>query len=139
MTTSPSSGATTRRVLLRYAAFQLPGVAMMSLGVAVAHSWFDVPTHVCVGALALWVVKDMVMFPFVRKAYEPGDGRLPRDVNGAIGTAHEDLDPSGYVNIGSELWRAECQAEHGPISKGDSIRVIAVRGLTVTVTRESTP
>ena len=139
MTTSPSSGAATHRVLLRYAAFQLPGLAMMTLGVVVAHSWFDVPTHICVIALGLWIVKDTVMFPFVRKAYEPGDGRLPREVNGALGTAHEDLDPSGYVGIGSELWRAECQSEHPPIRKGDAIRVVEVRGLTVTVTREPIP
>jgi len=139
VTTSPSSGAATHRVLLRYAAFQLPGIAMMSLGVVVAHTWFDVPAHVCFGALGLWIVKDMVMFPFVRKAYEPGDGRLPRDVNGAIGTAHEDLAPSGYVNIGSELWRAECEPEHAPISKGEPVRVVAVRGLTVTVAKESIP
>ena len=131
----PSQGAMTRRVLLRYAAFQLPGLTMMSLGAAVGHAWFDVPIRVCLTAVGLWILKDMIMFPFVRKAYEPGDGRLPREVNGALGAAHEDLDPTGYVRIGSELWRAECQSDHAPIPKGHPIQVVEVRGLTVTVAK----
>ncbi len=131
----PADGARTSRVVLRYAAFQLPGFAAMLLGATVAHEWFEVPAWIAACAVLLWMLKDAVMFPFVRRAYEPGDGRTPRDVNGALGVADETLDPNGYVRIGSELWRAR-----GPtgasIGKGQTVRVTGVRGLTVSVEPE---
>lgn len=77
------------------------------------------------------------MFRFVRKAYEPGDGRTPRDVRGALGIATEEIEPEGYVRIGSELWRARLAEGCETITKGESVRVIEVRGLMVVVEREA--
>ncbi len=84
--------------------------------------------------VVLWIAKDAAMFPLVRQAYEPGDGRLPREVVDAIGTAHDDLDPTGYVQVGSELWRATCSPSDRPIPKGAPIRVTRAEGLTLHVT-----
>lgn len=126
-------GAPLSRVLRRYAAFQLPGLAIMVLGAAIATQWFEVPGWIAVCAVGLWALKDAVMFPFVRKAYEPGDGRHSRELAGATGTARDTLAPTGYVQISSELWRAQCAPDTAPIEAGTLIRVIEVRGLTVLV------
>jgi membrane protein implicated in regulation of membrane protease activity len=128
-----AAGAPLSRVLLRYTAFQLPGLAIMVLGAAVATRWFEVPEWIALCAIGLWMLKDAVMFPFVRKAYEPGDGSHPRELAGAAGTAKDTLAPTGYVQISSELWRAECGPAHAPIEVGARIRVVEVRGLTVVV------
>ena len=41
--------------------------------------------------------------------------------------------PSGYVRISAELWRAELEPGASPVEPGNRIRVIAVRGLTLLV------
>lgn len=92
------------------------------------------PAWVATLGVVLWICKDAALFPIVRKAYEPGDGRVPREVVDAIGTADEDLDPTGYVRVGSELWRATCSPSEPPIRKGAQIRVTAAEGLTLYVT-----
>jgi membrane protein implicated in regulation of membrane protease activity len=126
-------------VLLRYVAFQLPGLSIMVLGAAVATHWFEVPGWIALCAVGLWMLKDAVMFPFVRKAYEPGDGRHPRDLAGAAGTARDTLAPTGYVQISSELWRAQCLPGTERIEAGTAIRVVEVRGLTVLVEPHDPP
>ena len=128
-----SGGAPTSRVVLRYAAFQLPGQAVMVLAASAAHEWLGLDTRVAVGAVLLWIVKDIVMFPWVRKAYEPGDGRHSREVRGTVATTCEELDPTGYVRVGSELWRAECTLADAPIAAGQRVRVLDARGLTLRV------
>ncbi len=124
-------------MLLRYAAFQLPGLAVFSLGVAAAHEWLELPADVALVAVALWMAKDALMFRFVRKAYEPGDGRTPRDVRDALAVATDGLDSEGYVRIGSELWRARRAEGCPPIAAGETVRVVDVRGLTVLVDRDN--
>ena len=128
----------TSRVALRYAAFQLPGLSVAVLGCVLANAWFGVPAWVATVGVILWIAKDAALFPLVRSAYEPGDGRVPREVVDAIGTAQEDLDPSGYVRVGSELWRATCSPGESPIRQGAAIRVTASEGLTLHVTPHPT-
>jgi membrane protein implicated in regulation of membrane protease activity len=82
---------------------------------------------------AFWVIKDMAMYPLLRKAYAGGEHDAGEALVGAIGTARERLDPDGYVRIGSELWRAEVPREHAPVESGAAVRVCAVRNLTLRV------
>ncbi|MBW2396327.1 MAG: NfeD family protein [Deltaproteobacteria bacterium] len=137
MPEKPMPSATTRRVVLRYVAFQLPGLAAITLGASAAVEWMELPLNVALTAVGCWVLKDAVMFRFVRKAYEPGDGRTPRDVRDALGTATEEIESEGYVRIGSELWRARLAEGCESIAKGEAVRVVDVRGLTVVVDKEA--
>ncbi len=51
---------------------------------------------------------------------------------GARGIAETDIAPTGHVHVQGELWSAAAQ---DPIRKGDPVRVLAVNGLTLQVTR----
>jgi membrane-bound ClpP family serine protease len=73
------------------------------------------------------------MFRFVRIAYQPDSGGGARSLLGALGTAQDSLQPSGYVRISSELWRAELQPGSPPVEPGDRVRVLSVHGLTLLV------
>jgi len=54
---------------------------------------------------------------------------------GATGVATSDLDPGGTVQVKSELWSAV--AEGGAIiRKGERVRVVAVEGVRLSVTKE---
>src|SRR5215468_3499680 len=85
----PVRRAPTSRVLLRYLRFHLPGLVMVIAGLAAA------------GA-ALWLLKDALLFPSLRSAYEPdGSDAGPRPI-GELGVAVD----AGWVRVGPELWRA---------------------------------
>jgi membrane-bound serine protease (ClpP class) len=55
---------------------------------------------------------------------------------GATGEVTERLDPSGKIRVLGELWQAHSSSELPP---GSSVRVVAVRGLTLEVERADPP
>lgn len=121
------------RVFWRYLAFQAPGWialgALAWLGVA----WWELPPWVPVLVVGLWVAKDLTLYPWLRHAYDekPHDPGAP--LVGRTGLARERIDRAGYVRLGGELWRAELAPECTPVDSGESVRVRAVRGLTLVV------
>lgn len=122
-----------RSALLRYAAFQLPGVALVGALAFAAYSWFAVPGWAAVGALALWVAHDLVLAPFLAHAYEGNARGGLHDLVGKRGVAESELAPSGTVRVGAERWRAECAPGVVRIAAGSAVRVVAVEGLTAVV------
>lgn len=124
----------TRRVFLRYALFQIPGQVMVLFGIAFAveRGWLGWPWGA--GLFAFWVLKDFALFPWLRSAYEPTDHDPRAALRGGKGRARDALDPTGYVEIAGELWRAERAPGAPPIAAGEGVSVLEVRGLTLLVT-----
>ena len=121
------------RILVRYALLQLPGIALLALILVFIQRWVDLPAWVAWGSITIWVVKDAILYPFVRRAY---DWDHPQGVNsmvGAQGLAKERLAPSGYVQVRGELWKAELMEGSPPLEKGERVRVEGVRGLRLIV------
>ncbi len=122
------------RVVARYALFQIPGDAAAAVVLWLLHSFEVLPLWSAVALMGLWIAKDVVQYPFLRRAY---DSRLPGVHVGAdrlidaIGLAEDELDPTGYVRVHGELWQAECA--RGPIPRGSEVRVRGVRDLTLLV------
>ena len=116
----------------KYLLLQIPGLLIVGCLVAAAVRWWGVSTLTACLLLVAWVVKDAVMFPFVKSAYEPSDEGVSNLV-GARAVASDRLDPAGWVRLGPELWRAELARGHEPVAKGTVVRVCAVNGLVVTV------
>ena len=122
-----------QRTFVRYVALQVPGwmLAAFAAWWLVAKAGFA-PWLGGLG-LALFVIKDLALYPWVRDAYAVGDptaGALPV---GRTGTASERLDPTGYVRVGAERWRAEIAPGCAAIEAGARVRVREVRGLTLIV------
>lgn len=122
------------RVWLRYAAFQLPEGVIVALALWGLHSFLGWPTPVVWGLLVAWIVKEIVLYPFVKRAYDNSPSRHvgAEHMLGATGIADEDLDPEGYVRVRGELWRAELLGR-GPVIRGAAVAVHAVRDLTLLV------
>jgi membrane protein implicated in regulation of membrane protease activity len=123
-------------VVGKYLLLQIPGMIGAALALAAAVHYWDLSPALAAGLFAAWVLKDVVMFPFVRVAYESGPADATETVVGARVVAREVLDPVGYVRLGSELWRAELPPDHPPAPQGAWLRVRAVRGLTLLVEPE---
>lgn len=124
------------RPLTKYLLLQIPGWLVVAVILALLSQWVDLPLWAAIGLLLLWIIKDLVLFPLLRTAYEPGGkGGIERLI-GAQGIAEEQLAPSGYIRVGSELWRAEALAADEPIPPGSRVKVQAVRGLTLLIKPE---
>ena len=121
-------------VLLRYLAFQLPGAAFVAALLVVSVRWWGLDETLATLVFVAWIVKDAVMFPFVRVAYEPRSHGGAQALPGRSAVAEEGLSPAGYVRVGSELWRAELT--RGSAGPGETVRILAVHGLTLLVERE---
>ena len=126
------------RVLGRYLLFQAPELALAALVLGGLHRWAGLPRWLVYVLLLVFVLHDLVLFPFVRRAYESeiispvGAERLV----GARGFTTEPLEPRGYIRLGAELWRAEAVSPSPSIPQGAAVRVREVRGLTLVVEAE---
>ena len=130
----PRPSAPLATVVLRYLAFQIPGWAVLALVLGAAMAWWELSRTLAAAIFALFVIKDAVLFPFVRVAYEPRSGGGAQALVGQRARAEEELAPEGYARIGAELWRAELV--RGSAERGAALRVVAVRGLTLVVELE---
>jgi membrane-bound ClpP family serine protease len=117
------------RELLRYLFWQLPGWVLVGLVVVALNAFVAAPAWVVVTIIALYVVKDLLLYPVMRRTFgRPVQGQLV----GLQGEAVESLAPAGYVRVRGELWRAE-QRSGREIAPGARVVVREVRGLTLVV------
>lgn len=121
------------RAARKYLILQLPGVVLLVIALILIRRWVDLPAWLFWGLIVMWVGKDVVMFPFVRKAYEPQDDANP--MIGSLGVVEKRLSPSGFVRIRGELWKAHVPDGSMPIDRGETIRVSAIEGMTLVVER----
>ena len=125
-----------RRIVGRYILFQIPELLLAAFGLvllvaldvlAVRWGWI---------LFALWIGKEVVLFPLVRKAYEPSDPGASSRLAGVTGVVIDRLDPEGRVRVGPELWRARLAVGSAPAEPGQHVRVTSVEGLTLCVERQ---
>ena len=117
----------------RYVLFQVPGWALAALAVVLLREWADVSVWAAVGIFAIWVIKDFLLFPFLRSAYELETRTGAERLIGEHGVAVERLDPGGYIRVRGELWRAETVPPGDPVPEGSRVTIHAARGLTLVV------
>ena len=121
----------------RYLAFQVPGCLAVVLVMGVLWWWRDVSPWIGAMVLAAWIVKDLLLYPLLARAYERAPSTTAeRRVIGARAVVTETLAPEGWVRVGSELWRARIAPGAEPLERGRTVRVRAVDGLRLVVEPE---
>jgi len=129
------------KVIMRYILFQIPGLILFILILILIRRWVDLPAWYLWGFVALWLVKDAILFPFVWRAYDRDRLRELQSLVGTEGIVEERLAPLGYVQVRGELWKAELIEKETTVEKGQKVLVRGAHGLTLTVQpmqREST-
>lgn len=124
----------TSRTFARYLAFQIPGWILLGLVVVGLARWTAVPAWLLGLAVVLFVAKDLVLFPWLRHAYEKTSHEPGEELVGARARVVEAVDPLGWVRVGAELWKAE--SADGPIPAGRAVRVRALDGHLLVVGRD---
>lgn len=120
------------RVLLRYWLLQLPGTAAVVLVVLVLRGVLDLPAWVPWAIVAAWIAKDALLYGLVWRSYDT-QGPTAHSIEGELGIALERIDPTGYVRLRGERWRAQLASDSRPVEKGETVRVESVRDLTLIV------
>jgi membrane protein implicated in regulation of membrane protease activity len=123
------------RILIRYALFQIPGLVLLTLILILVRHWVDLPEWFFWGAIAAWLAKDVILFPFVWRAYDRDRLRELQSLVGTEGIVEERLAPYGYVRVHGEFWQAEMTGEGSPIERGEIVKIQKIEGLKLLVER----
>ena len=123
------------RILLRYTTLQMPALVLLILMLALVQRWVSLPAWFTWGLIALWIAKDVILFPFTWRAYDRSHKGSANSMIGLRGITENRLAPSGYVRVHGELWQSEVVENSPPIEKGESVKVYGNRGLTLLVQR----
>ncbi len=124
-------------IYLRYILLNIPEFVAMILILVVIQYWVVIPVWLLCSIIGFWIVKDVVLFPFIWRAYDWDRAGRSRSMIGERGIAKDTLAPSGYIQIRGELWKAEIRGEGLPIEAGQPVRVEKMEGLTLFVVPEN--
>lgn len=117
----------------KYLLLQLPGWVLAIIVLTGLRHWLGLPFWIALGLFLLWVVKDLVMYPLLRTAYESRVKTGIEELIGTRGIVEQELAPRGYIRVRGELWRAEVKADDGRIPRGSSVRILEAQGMTLIV------
>jgi membrane-bound serine protease (ClpP class) len=119
----------------RYLLFQLPGWILTTLLLGAAHRWLGLSIPVAALLFLLFVAKDFLIYPYVRKAYEAEDKTGAELLIGSVGVTKQTLAPEGYVLVRGELWQAIAEPPGEAIPQGSEVVVHGADGLRLIVRR----
>ncbi len=133
------------KTIFKYVAIQLAQLVVIVGALLIVRSLVRVPAWVIVVVPGVWILKDIVLYPWLWRAYAYPDGDPLAGLVGMEATAMETLDPEGFVRVHGELWKArlapaevaglesEAAGEHGRLQRGARAKVVGVRGSTLLV------
>jgi membrane protein implicated in regulation of membrane protease activity len=117
----------------KYLLLQIPGWLATATVLAVLWHWQLLSRGLALLCFFAWVAKDLILYPFLRHAYEDGAKSGSAALVGARGVAQEDLNPSGYVRVRGELWRAVAVPADQVVTSGADVEIVQAERMTVFV------
>ncbi len=122
---------------MKYFLIQLPGIAVLVLLLMLVRQWVEIPLWLMWGLIGVWVAKDVIFYPLVWRAYEWGNQDENNSMIGLRGITKDRLNPSGYIFVRGELWKAKVIEDDLSIEKGENVLVRGASGLTLFVEHET--
>jgi membrane protein implicated in regulation of membrane protease activity len=122
-----------RKTLLRYVLFQVPGIILVVVVLWMLHSLLGVSARIAWTLLLLWLAKDALMFFFVWPAYQGSEGDGWYSLIGLRGEVRRPLRPDGYIRIRGVLWKARAEDEAANIPPGMQVDVVGRDGIQLIV------
>ena len=124
------------KVWIKYYSVQLPGWGIVAVLLWAAHRWLGLPVWLVFTIIFVDVVKDFVLYPYLRPAYEMNIRSGAEKLIGEQAEVRQTLSPEGYVWVAGERWRARHDPYGQPVLAGVLVRIVALEGLTLVVTEE---
>ena len=123
----------TRKIIIRYSLFQIPSLLIVTLLVFTVNHWYILDNTIIVMIILFWILKDILIFPFVWKAYSHKDRDKSKTILNQHGVAVDTINPKGFVKINGEIWQAELVEPNDPINQGQPTEVVEIDGLKLKV------
>jgi membrane protein implicated in regulation of membrane protease activity len=120
-------------VVIKYCLLQLPSLVAFILILVLVRQWLEAPDYLIWGLFFFWMGKDIVLFLFLWRHYDPNHFPDRFRMVGRKGIALTRLNPDGYVQVQGERWQAEIFNELVPIDQDEAIWVKAINGLKLIV------
>jgi len=117
----------------RYLLFQLPGMFFAGIVLVLLFERGHLTAPLAWGLFGLWVLKDALMFPVTKIAYEtPHRPHGPEALLGEVAIAQGPITSwgagdSGWILVRGELWRAHSREGTASVAQGDRVRVVEAR------------
>jgi membrane-bound ClpP family serine protease len=124
------------KTFLRYLLFQIPQWFVLALFLWLLIDQNAAPLWATQVFFIVWVLKDLAIYPWVRRAYETDVKTGAERLIGATGITQEPLDPEGFIKINGELWKARVDAANQPVDRNSRVKVRATSGLILLVESE---
>ena len=123
---------------IKYLLFQIPGWIIAAAVLTALVHWEFLTKGIAVLCFFGWLLKDLLLYPFFRRAYEPGVTGSARLV-GSKGIAEGDLTPKGYIRVSGELWRAVASPADHVLRSGTEVEIIGAERMEVFVRALDSP
>ena len=121
-----------QKAVTYYTLLQIPEFFLLALILYGLYQWYSIQVWILTLIAVGWIVKDVILFLFVRSAYEMKKHTHDPRTKGATGITIESLDLLGYVEVNGELWQAK-SAEKKMIPAGEKVEVVDRQGLLLVV------
>ena len=121
-----------QKAVTYYTLLQIPEFFLLALILYGLYQWYGIQVWILTLIAVGWIVKDVILFFFVRSAYEMKKHTHDPRTKGATGITIESLDLLGYVEVNGELWQAK-SAEKKMIPAGEKVEVVDRQGLLLVV------
>jgi membrane protein implicated in regulation of membrane protease activity len=121
--------------LTRYWLLQIPGWILLIVILAASNEWFGLPAWMGLLIFLLWVVKDALLYPILKRGYESATPAGTQRLVSLTGVAKQDLNPEGFVLVNGELWKAVADPADDLIEAGEQVQVKSAEGMLLTVSR----
>lgn len=125
------------RPLHKYLLLQLPGWLVAAVVLALLAEWRAVSAGVAAGLFLLWIVKDVLLYPLLSDSYRSDVPTGSARLIGRSARARDGLNPTGWVQVEGELWRAEVASGNPPVGARAPVRIVGARRMTLIVEPES--
>jgi membrane protein implicated in regulation of membrane protease activity len=121
----------------RYLLFQVPGWLTVAAVMGFLHVTAGVSAGLGITVLAVVVALDFVLYPFFRHSYASRAMTGVETLIGRHGRVLKALAPDGMIRVQAETWKASLLDSTQPAAIGETVEVMAIRGLTLVVRRLS--
>jgi membrane protein implicated in regulation of membrane protease activity len=95
--------------------------------------WKLLPPWLGIVGFSVWVLKDLMLYPLLYRAYQTNVKTGLQSLVGARGFVHDDLSPKGFVRVQGELWSAQALPAGQMIVAGTEVEIVRAERMTVFV------
>ena len=121
------------KVVYRYVALQVPASILAAVILYALHRWLGLPLWIAGLLLAADVAKDVILYPYLKRAYQTREHTGVERLVGEVAEVCEPLRPAGYVRLRGELWKARLRDRDSVLNPGTAVRVDGAKGLVLEV------